>query len=145
MTFLTEGRVYPGIQQGTSRRKRRCRNHLGSAGIFLAGRGLQIRIDDYSRSCERLIIAATSTGAISFTPEEIQWIAYYSKKMTSLVDRLLLDPKPKGKHERQTMRDYARTSEALLGVKNLSNEGRESIRDSVADVTGKILDADQGQ
>jgi hypothetical protein len=58
---------------------------------------------------------------------------------------LLPDPRPQGKHERQTMRDYARTSEALLGVKNLSNEERESIRDSVADVTGKILDADQGQ
>lgn len=70
---------------------------------------MQIRIDDYSHSCEHLIIAATSTGAIPFTPEEIQWIAYYSKKMTSLVDRLLLDPKPKGKQERQTMRDYART------------------------------------
>ena len=41
-------------------------NHLGSAGICLAGRELQIRIDDYS-------------------PEEIQWIAYYAKEMTSLV------------------------------------------------------------
>jgi hypothetical protein len=43
------------------------------------------------------------------------------------------------------MRDYARTSEALLEVKNLSNKERKSIRDSVADVTEKILDADEGQ
>jgi hypothetical protein len=70
------------FNKDTSRRKRRCRNHLGSAGTHLAGRELQIRIDD----------------------EEIQWIAYYAKEMTSLVDRLLPDPRPQGKHERQTMR-----------------------------------------
>jgi len=65
--------------------------------------------------------------------------------MTSLVDRLLPDRKAQGKHERQTMRDYARTSEALLAIKNLSDEERGSIRDSVADVTKQILDSDQRQ
>ena len=83
---------------------------------------LRREIDDYSRACERLIVAAGS-----------------------LVDRLVQAPRPQGKHDRQTMRDYAQTSEALLRMKNLSNGERDSIRDSVADVTEKILDADQGQ
>jgi hypothetical protein len=66
--------------------------------------------------------------------------------MTSLIERLLPDRQPQGKHGCQTMRDYARKSEALLLVKNLSNKERESIMDSVTDVTEKILDAaDQGQ
>ena len=106
---------------------------------------LRNEIDDFSRACERLIIAAASKDAKPFTPDEIQWIAYYAKEMTSLADRLAQDLKPQGKHERQTIRDYARTSEALLVTKNLSDEERENIRDSVADVKREILDADQGQ
>ena len=106
---------------------------------------LRREIDDYSRACEHLIIAAGSIDAKAFTGDEIEWIAYYAKEMTSLVDRLVQAPRPQGKHDRQTMRDYARTSEALLRMKNLSNGERDSIRDSVADVTEKILDADQGQ
>ena len=93
---------------------------------------LRNEIDDFSRACERLIIAAATKDAIPFTPDEIQWIAYYAKEMTSLADRLVQDLKPQGKHERQTMRDYARTSEALMEVQNLSNKERKSIRDSVA-------------
>jgi len=106
---------------------------------------LRNEIDDFSRACERLIIAAATKDAIPFTADEVQWIAYYAKEMTSLADRLGQNLKPQGKHERQTMRDYAQTSEALLRMKNLSNGERDSIRDSVADVTEKILDADQGQ
>ena len=106
---------------------------------------LRKEIDDYSRACEHLIIAAASQVAIPFTLEEIDWIAFYAKEMTSMADRLLLAPKPQGTHERQTMRDYARTSEALLKVKNLSDDERENIRDSVADIRKKILDADRGQ
>jgi hypothetical protein len=105
---------------------------------------LRKEIDDYSRACERLIIAAASKDAIPFTREEIQWIAYYAKEMTSLVDRLLPDPRPQGEHERQTLRDYAQTSEAVLRVKNLSNGERQSIRNSVADVNENILDTNQG-
>lgn len=55
------------------------------------------------------------------------------------------DPKPQEKHSRQTLRDYARASEALLVMKNLSKEERESIKDSVKDIKGNILDADQEQ
>jgi len=106
---------------------------------------LRREIDDYSRACERLIIAAASKDATAFTSDEIEWIAYYAKEMTSLVDRLLAKPRPQGKHDRETIRDYARTSEVLLGVKNLSNDERESIRGSVEDITEKILDADQNK
>ena len=105
---------------------------------------LRKELYDYSRACERLISAAF-TDAIPFTPEEIRWVEYYAKELTSLVDRLLPDRMPQGKHERQTMRDYAQTSEALLVAKNLSDEERGSIRDSVADVTKQILDSDQRQ
>ena len=104
---------------------------------------LRKEIDAYSRACERLIVAAASNGAVPFTPDEMQLIAYYANEMTSLVDKLLPDPKPQSKQERQTVRDYAQTSEALLVMKNLSNDERESIRDSVADVNEKILDNDQ--
>ena len=42
---------------------------------------LRNEIDDFSRACERLIIAAGSKDATPFTPDEIQWIAYYAKEM----------------------------------------------------------------
>ena len=106
---------------------------------------LRKEIDDYSRACERLIVAAASKDAIPFTRDEIQLIAYYAKEMTSLADQLLPDPKLQRKQERQTVRDYAETSEALLGAKNLSTDERQSIRDSVADVNEKILDTDGGR
>ena len=108
---------------------------------------LQLRkeLDDFSRACEHLISAATLKDAKPFTPDEIQWVEYYAKEMTSLVDRLSPDRKPQGKHNRQTMRDYARTSETLLDIKNLSDEERDSIRDSVADVTEQFLGSDKGQ
>ena len=104
---------------------------------------IRTEIDQFSRSCERLISSAVMRDALPFTPEEIEWIAYYVKEMTSLVDKLLPDSKTQGKHERKTMQDYARTSEAVLEMKNFSEEERESIRDSVADVKKKILDADR--
>ena len=104
---------------------------------------LRHEIDQYSHSCERLISAALMPDAIPFKPDEIEWIAYYAKEMSSLVDRLLPESKPQGAHERQTMQDYARTSEACLEMKDLSKEERKSIRDSVADIREKILDADE--
>ena len=106
---------------------------------------LRKEIDDYSRACERLIVAAASNGAVPFTRDEIQWIAYYAKEMTSLVDKLLPDHKPQVKHERQTLQDYAQTSEALLVMKNLSNDERQSIRGSVSDVNENILDRKKEQ
>ena len=106
---------------------------------------LRKELDDFSRACERLISAGALANAIPFTPEEIEWIAYYANELTSLADRLVLDPKPQEKHSRETMRDYARASEALLVMKNLTNDERESIKDSVADINENILDADQGQ
>lgn len=106
---------------------------------------LRKEIDDYARACERLIVAAASNGEIPFTRDEIQWIAYYAKEMTSLVDKLTPDHKPQVTHERQTLEDYAQTSEALLVMKNLSNDERQSIKDSVADVNEKILDTDEGR
>ena len=106
---------------------------------------LRKELDDFSRACERLISAAAVAKAIPFTPDEIEWIAYYANEMTSLADRLVQDPKPQEKHDRETLRDYARASEALLIMKNLSNGERDSIRDSVTDINENILDADQGQ
>ena len=102
-------------------------------------------INEYTRACESLIFAAASPGATRFTLEDFEWIVYYSKEMTSLVDKLAPDHKPEGRHERQTVREYARSSEALLGVKNLTNAEQESIRGSLSDVQHNILDADQNQ
>ena len=102
-------------------------------------------ITEYTRACESLIFAASAPGATHFTPEEIEWIVYYSKEMTSLVDKLAPHHKPEGRHERQTMREYARASEALLGMKNLTNAEQESIRGSISDVQHNILDAEKTQ
>ena len=66
----------------------------------------------------------------------------YAKEMSSLADRLLPDTKAQESHERQTMEDYAQTSEACMVMKDFSKEERKSIRDSVADIREKILDAD---
>jgi len=106
---------------------------------------LRRELQDFSRACEHLISAAAFTGVEAFTDDEVQWIEYYAKELTSLADRLAPDRKPEGRHERQTMREYARTGEALLDIKNLSEGERGSIRDSVADVTKNILDSDQRQ
>ena len=106
---------------------------------------LRNELFEFSRACEHLIYAASFTGAEAFTADEIQWIEYYAKEMTSLADRLSLDRKPQGIHERQTMRDYAQTSEALLNMKNFSEDERGSIRDSVADVREQIIDSEQRQ
>ena len=100
-------------------------------------------IGEYTQACERLIAASLKPDAIPFEPEEMEWIAYYAKEMSSLVDRLLPESKPQGKHERQTMHDYAGTSEAVMAMKGFSKEERKSIRDMVADVREKILDADK--
>ena len=102
-------------------------------------------IKEYTRACESLIFAAAAPGETRFTPEEIEWIVYYSKEMTSLVDKLASAHKPEGRHERQTMREYARASEALLGMKNLTNAEQESIRGSTSDVQHNILDAEENQ
>jgi len=87
----------------------------------------------------------SENGKVIDRPEIGPGLASYAKEMTSLADRLVQAPRPQGTHERQTIRDYARTSEALLKMKNLSDGERDSIRDSVTDVRKNILDADQGQ
>jgi hypothetical protein len=87
-----------------------------------------------------LSFAAASSNEKPFTSEEIQWIAYYAKEMSSLVDRLSLHLKPQSQHQRQSMQDYADASEAVLALKNLSNGERQSVKDSVKDVRSSILD-----
>jgi hypothetical protein len=105
---------------------------------------LRKEIDDYSRSCERLIVAAESPDGTPFTSEEIEWIAYYATEMTNLAKRLPRGPKPESQHERQSIQDYAKASEAVLGMNNFSNEERQSIKESVDGITDNILDRPQG-
>ena len=107
---------------------------------------LQLRkeIDDYSRSCERLIVATGSPNFTPFTAEEVEWIAYYAREMTNLAKRLPRGPKPQSQHERQSMQDYANASEAVLRLNNFSHEERESIKESVDDLSDNILDRPDG-
>ena len=101
---------------------------------------LRQELSDLSRSCERLISAAGLEDATAFTSVEIDCIAYYVRELTSLVNRLAPDHELQDAQERQTMKDYAEASEAVMHLKNLSEDERQSVRDSVADVQTNILD-----
>jgi hypothetical protein len=111
------------------------------AGLCEKGAMVPLRkeIEDFSRSCERLIIAATSLDETPFTSEEIAWVNYYVKEMANLVDQLSRNTKPQVQHERQSMQDYADANEAVLALKNLSNGERQSIQESVKDIRNNIL------
>lgn len=102
---------------------------------------LRPELTDLSRSCERLISAAgRPENATAFSSVEIDCIAYYVRELTSLVNRLAPDREPQEAQERQTMQDYAQASEAVMHLNNLSEEERQSVRNSVADVQTNILD-----
>ena len=100
---------------------------------------LRKELHEYSRGCEALISASLSPDTVAFTPKELEWISYYATEITSLVDGLVLRPLPAQHHERDTMRDYVRVSDALLALVNLSDDERRSIRRSVNDIGKKIL------
>ena len=100
---------------------------------------LRKEIDDYSRSCERLLVEAASLKEAPFTAEEIEWIAYYAREMTNLANQLSRRPKPHSLHERQSMQDYADANEAVLALKNISKDEHQSIKESVDDITNNIL------
>ncbi len=96
-------------------------------------------LDDYKRVCEALIAASLSPNTVAFTPKEIEWISHYATEITSLVDGLMLRSLPGQHHERDTMQEYVRVSVALLGLENLTEDERTSIRRSVNDIGKKIL------
>lgn len=100
---------------------------------------LRKEIDDYSRSCEHLIGAASLADAIPFTAEEIEWIAYYGSEMTGLANQLLHNSRPHFEHKRLTIREFAAACEALLHMDGFSESERDSIRRSVSNVATKIL------
>lgn len=83
--------------------------------------------------------ATASDRASSFTQEEIDWIAYYTTEMTTLVDQLVRKSKTQVHHDRQTLHEFTDTSEALFLMKGLSEGEKDSIRRSVSDVTTDIL------
>ncbi|MDK2743402.1 MAG: hypothetical protein H8K03_00860 [Nitrospira sp.] len=101
---------------------------------------LRKEIRDYSSFCEHLIAAAVSPDSIPFTQDEIDWISYYTAEMTNVVDQLVRKSKTQGLHHRQTIRDFAIASEALFLTDGLSEGEKDSIRQSLSDVTKKILD-----
>jgi hypothetical protein len=100
---------------------------------------LRKEITDYSRSCEHLIFAANSRDAAPFTQDEIDWISYYAAEMTNLVDQLVRTNKTQVVHDRQSIQEFAVASEALFLTDDLSQRERDSIRQSVSDVTTNIL------
>lgn len=101
---------------------------------------LRKEITDYSRSCEHLISAALSPDALPFTQDEIDWITYYATEMTNLVDHLTRKSKPQIPHDRQTIQEFAAASEALFLTDGFLKGERDSIRQSISDVTNEILD-----
>ncbi|MGC4096270.1 MAG: hypothetical protein QM706_04075 [Nitrospira sp.] len=105
---------------------------------------LRKAITDYSRSCEHLISAAAEKEAIPFTQDEIDWITYYTTEMTTLVDQLVQKFKPQIHHDRETMQAFAVASEALFLTERLTGGEKDSIRDSISDVTTQILNEHEG-
>jgi hypothetical protein len=106
---------------------------------------LRKEIDGYSRSCERLIVATGSPNFTPFTAEEIEWIAYYAMEMTNLAKRLPRGPKPQSNvNGNQSMQEYANASEAALGLRNLSHDERQSIKESVDEISDNILGRPKG-
>ena len=105
---------------------------------------LRKEIQDYSRSCEHLISAAVSRDVTPFSPDEIQWIAYYATEVTSLVDRVARMPVSDGSHERQVIREYARASGALLKLEDLSEDERRRIT-LIDDIAKKVIYPNAGQ
>ena len=101
---------------------------------------LRKEITGYSRSCEHLIAAALSRDAVPFTQDEIEWIAYYVGEMTNVVDQPARKSKTQVHHDRQTLQKFAVASEALFLTKGLSEGEKDSIRDSVSNITTQILD-----
>jgi hypothetical protein len=77
---------------------------------------------------------------LPFTQDEIDWITYYTTEMTTLVDQLVRKSKTQVPHDRQSLQQFAIASEALFLTKGLSEGEKDSIRDSVSDVTTQILD-----
>ncbi|GKS56614.1 hypothetical protein YTPLAS18_01410 [Nitrospira sp.] len=104
---------------------------------------LRQELKDLSRSCERLISAAGLQNATAFSSVEIDCIAYYVRELTSLVNRLAPDRHPQEAQKRQTMKEYASASEAVMHLKDLSEDERQSVLNSVADVQTNILDDSQ--
>lgn len=100
---------------------------------------LRKEITDYSRSCEHLISAAVGPAAVPFTQDEIDWITYYTEEMTNLVDQLVRKSKTQVNHDRQALHAFSIASEALFLTNDLEDRERDSIRQSVSDVTTKIL------
>ena len=100
---------------------------------------LRQELNDYRGVCEALIAASLSPNTIAFTPKEIEWISHYATEMTSHVDGLMLRSLPAQHHERETLREYVHVSDALLQLKDLSDDERISIRRSVNDIGKKIL------
>lgn len=101
---------------------------------------LRKEIKDYSSACEHLIYAAASTDSIPLTQDEIDWISYYAAEMTNLVDQVLRISKTQVLHDRQTIQDFAIASEALFLTDGFSEGEKDSIRQSVSNVTTQILD-----
>jgi hypothetical protein len=101
---------------------------------------LRKEIKDYSGACEHLIYAAASPDTIPLTQDEIDWISYYAAEMTNLVDQLVRTNKTQVLHDRQSIQEFAVASEALFLTDDLSQRERDSIRQSVSNVTTQVLD-----
>ena len=97
-------------------------------------------ITDYSSACEHLIFAAASPDSIPLTQDEIDWISYYTAEMTNVIEQLVRESKTQVLHHRQSIQDFAIASEALFLTDGFSEGEKDSIRQSVSDVTTQVLD-----
>ena len=61
-------------------------------------------------------------------------------EMTNVIDQLVRESKTQVLHHRQTIQDLAIASEALFLTDGFSEGEKDSIRQSVSDVTTQVLD-----
>ncbi|MGC4096167.1 MAG: hypothetical protein QM706_03540 [Nitrospira sp.] len=100
---------------------------------------LRREISDYARACEHLIIAAKAPDAVPFAHEELEWISYYATEMANLAEQRVRIRRPHAIHKRQTLAEYAVTSQALFLADGFSEGERERIRQLVSEVMREIL------
>ena len=100
---------------------------------------LRKEIKDFSCSCEHLLAAVASSGSTPFTRHETDYIEYYAREMTQLVDELLSKSGPQARHKRHAIQEYAAACETLLLSDVLSEDESDSVRQSISDVITRVL------
>ena len=88
----------------------------------------------YGWACESLM-----KDAVPFTQEELEWIGYYATEVSNLSDERVRLRRLTVSHKRQTLRNYAAASRALLFANGLFEREKDLVRLLTSEVMREIL------